>query len=188
MAFNIEEIRANLALGGARPTLFNVTLTAPAGGIGLSSVAVVKIPFLCSAASLPESSLGTVQVPYFGRKIKLAGDRTFAPWVVTILNDEDFIVRNFFETWTNMINSLQGNLLQFASASPPLYQGLASATQFSKTGIPVRIYQFNDLWPSLVSPITLDWNATDQIETFQVTFEYDYWNIQGGITGNSGGL
>ena len=148
----------------------------------------MKIPFLCQAASLPESQLGTVQVPYFGRKIKLAGDRTFAPWTITVLNDEDFIIRNFFETWVNMINSLQGNLLQFTSASPPLYQGLAIATQFSKTGIPLRMYQFNDLWPSSVSPITLDWAANDQIESFQVTFEYDYWNIQGGVTGDAGGI
>lgn len=182
MAFNIEEMRHALALGGARPTLFQVVITPPSGGLGLSSVAVAKIPFLCVAASLPESQLGVIQVPYFGRKMKLPGDRTFDPWPVTIVNDEDFLIRNFLEQWHAQINELQGNMTQFTTASPLLQEGSAIVTQLSKTGIPIRSYSFVGIWPQLVSAIPVDWNATDQIESFQCTFMYDYFQIAG-ITG-----
>ena len=184
MPLSITEIQAALALGGARPTLFSVTLTPPAGGVGLSSAAIVETPFLIHAASLPESALGTIRVPYYGRNIKLAGDRTFAPWTVSVLNDEDFLIRNFLEIWSETMNSLQGNLLEFASSSPELYKSSALITQYSKTGLPIRNYTFNGLWPSIIAPIAVDWSTTDQIESFNCTFEYDYWT-QSSITGTS---
>lgn len=179
---DISEIRANLALGGARPSLFQVILTPPAGGLGLSSVAIAKIPFLCSAASLPQTTMGVIQVPYYGRKIKVYGNRTFQPWNITIINDEDFIIRNFFETWVDQMNALEGNVTQFTSASILTSEGSAIVTQLSKTGAPLRSYDFTGVWPSDVSAIPLDWNATDQIESFQVTLEYDYYSVAG-ITG-----
>lgn len=182
MAFNINEIRSQLTLGGARNSLFQVTIQNPA-----NSVADIKVPFMVQAAQIPASSLGTIEVPYFGRKIKLAGDRTFAEWTVTVINDEDFLVRNAMEQWSNTINSLQGNLRGFGAASPLLYKAQAQVVQYSKTGVPIRTYQFNGIYPSEISAIDLDWNATDQIETFQVTFQYDWWEVTGGITGNAGG-
>ena len=125
-------------------------------------------------------------MPYFGRKIKIAGDRTFAEWTVTVFNDEDFLVRNAMEQWMNSINSHQENIREFGSASPLQYKSQAQVTQYSKTGVPVRTYNFNGLFPTNISNIQLDWNTTDDFERFDVTFQYDWWNVSGGITGNAG--
>lgn len=182
MAFNVNEIRSQLTLGGARGSLFQVTFNNPA-----NSVADIKVPFLVRAAQIPESSLGVIEVPYFGRKVKLAGDRTFGDWTVTVINDEDFLIRNAMEEWSNRINSLQTNLRQFGSAAPLLYKSTAEVTQFSKTGVPIRSYKFNGIFPSVVSNIDLNWGETDVIEEFQVTFQYDWWEVSGGVTGNAGG-
>lgn len=182
MAFNVNELRSQLSLGGARNTLFQVQIQNPA-----NSVADIKLPFMVTSATLPESNLGVIEVPYFGRKVKLAGDRTFGDWSVTVINDEDFLVRNAMEQWANQIQSLQGNLRGFGTASPTAYKSVANVTQYSKTGVPIRTYTFNGIFPSAISTIDLDWNATDQIEQFSVTFQYDWWEVSGGVTGNAGG-
>jgi len=182
MAFNINDIRSQLTLGGARAALFQVTITNPANGI-----ADIKTPFMVRASQIPASTLGVIEIPYFGRKIRLAGDRTFGEWSVVVMNDEDFLVRNAMEEWSNQINTLQGNLRGFGAASPLLYKSTATVTQFSKTGIPIRTYTFNGIFPVEVSAIEMDWNATDAIEEFQVVFGYDWWEVTGGITGNAGG-
>ena len=141
---------------------------------------------MCRAAQMPASTLGTIEVPYFGRKVKIAGDRTFAEWTITIMNDEDMIIRNAMEQWSNSINSHLGNLRSFATASPALYKANASVVHYGKTGLPLRTYTFNGLFPTEVSPIDLDWNTTDTLEEFTVTFQYDYWEVSG-VTGNAGG-
>ena len=182
MAFNVNEIRSQLTLGGARASLFQVTFTNPA-----NSVADIKVPFLVRSSQIPESSLGVIEVPYFGRKVKLAGDRTFGDWSVTVINDEDFLIRNAMEEWSNKINSLQTNLRSFGSAAPLLYKSTAEVTQFSKTGVPIRSYKFNGIFPTTVAAIDLNWGDTDTIEEFQVTFQYDWWEVSGGVTGRAGG-
>lgn len=181
MAFNVNEIRSQLTLGGARNTLFQVTLQNPGNG-----VADIKLPFMVKAAQIPSSDLGIIEVPYFGRKIRLAGDRTFGDWTVTVINDEDFLIRNAMEEWSNRINTLRGNLRTFGAASPLLYKANAQVVQYSKTGVPIRTYTFNGIFPSSISTIDLSWDATDQIEEFTVTFQYDYWEVSG-ATGNAGG-
>lgn len=183
MAFNIEEIRSQLTLGGARPTLFQVIISNP-----VNSVADLKTPFMVRATNLPESDLGTIQVPYFGRRVKLAGDRTYAAWRVTVINDEDFLIRNAMEQWSHAINSAQGNVRTLGTASPLLYKSTAEVIQYSKTGIPVRTYKFNGIYPSTISNVGLDWDARNQIQEFNVDFEYDYWEVSGGVTGNAGGV
>lgn len=182
MAFNINEIRSQLTFGGARNSLFQVQMNNPINGAG-----DIKLSFMARAAQIPESQLGVIEVPYFGRRMKLAGDRSFNDWTITVINDEDFLVRNALEEWSNSINSLQGNLRRFDSASPLLYKASAEVTQFSKTGAPIRVYKFNGIFPQIVSPIELDWGAVDQIQEFQVTFQYDWWEVSGGITGQAGG-
>ena len=183
MAFNINEIKSQMLFDGARPALFQVTIQNPA-----NSVADIKVPFMCEATAIPQAELGMVQVPYFGRMIKLAGDRTYADWQVTIINDEDFLIRNAMEEWSNKINTFQGNVRAFGSASPLLYKSQAQVVQYSKTGVPIRTYQFNGIYPTLVSDIQLSWASQNEIERFQVTFAVDYWEVSGGITGNAGGL
>lgn len=182
MAFNINDIRSQLVLGGARPSLFQVTISNPA-----NSIADIKTPFMVRATQIPASTLGVIEVPYFGRKVRLAGDRTFGEWSVVVMNDEDFLVRNSMEEWSNQINTLQTNLRGFGAASPLLYKSTATVTQFSKTGVPIRTYTFNGIFPIEVSTIDVDWNATDTIEEFTVTFGYDWWEVTGGITGDAGG-
>ena len=126
MSFNINEIRANLAQGGARPNLFQVTITNPVNPIG-----DLKLPFLCQAAQLPATTITPINIPYFGRQIKIAGNRTFDPWTVNIMNDEDFLVKNAMESWVNAINSLQGNI-NTLGASPTLYKSQATVHSIQK--------------------------------------------------------
>jgi hypothetical protein len=112
-------------------------------------------------------------VPYFGRTIKLAGDRSFADWSVTVMNDEDYIVRNMFEDWSNKINQLAGNRKLLSNNSYKFSDALV--TQFSKDGTPIRAYNFVGIFPVQVSNMALDWDNTNSIQTFDVTFAYDYW-------------
>lgn len=179
MAFNVNELRSQLTFGGAKASLFQVQIQNPVNGI-----ADLKSTFMIKAATLPGSSLSEVEVPYFGRRIKLAGDRSFAPWTVTVINDEDFLVRNALESWSSAINSHQGNLRQLATASQ--YKTQAQITQFSKTGVPIRVYNFNGLFPTEISEIGMDWAADSTPEEFQVTFQYDWWDVSGGTTGDGG--
>jgi len=182
MAFNINEIRSQLSLGGTRPTLFHVNISNPANAAG-----DLKTPFLVRASQVPASTLGFIEVPYFGRKVKIAGDRTFAEWNVTVINDEDFLIRNSMEEWMNTINSHLGNVRGFGSASDLSYKSTAQVIQYSKTGVPIREYSFNGIFPTNITEMDVDWNATDVIQEFNVTFQYDWWEVTGGSTGNAGG-
>jgi hypothetical protein len=182
MAFDITAFRSHLKGDGARNTLFEVQLLNPIDGS-----ADLVAPFMISAASLPSSILGVINVSYFGRRIKIPGDRTFQPWMIQVINDENFLVKNSLETWSNRINSLKGNLRDLPSSSYLEYISTAHITQLSKEGKRLRTYQFNNLWPSNIGEIAMSWEAQDQIEKFSVTFEYDYWDILPGATGNAGG-
>jgi hypothetical protein len=170
MAFNINEFKSQLVGGGARPTLFQVQITNP-----INAIADFKVPFMIRAAALPESNVGSYIVPYFGRQVKYAGDRTFADWTVTIINDEDFLVRNAMETWSNSINSHDSN----TRALPQTYKSNAIITQYAKDGRALRTYVFEGIYPITVAAIPMGWESTDQIENFDVTFQYDLWRVEG---------
>lgn len=174
MAFNINQFKAELVGGGARPTLFQCQITNP-----INPTADIKIPFLIRAAGIPESILGQYTVPYFGRQIKYAGDRTFADWTVTVINDEDFAIRNSMEEWMNFINSHDSN----SRGLPQQYKSTGQVTQYSKDGSPLRTYIFEGMFPISVDGIQLDWSQTDAIEEFNITFQYDLWKVEGN-TGN----
>lgn len=180
--FSVNEIRAQMQYGGARPSQFSVIITNP-----VTAVADIQVPFKCRAASLPGHTMGVIPISYFGRTIKVPGDREFQPWTTTVYNDEDFGIRDAIETWSNAINGLESNLASLGSA-PGNYKSQATVTQYGKDGSELRIYQFNGIWPSEISAIDLDWDARDQIETFQVVWQYDSWEIVGGVTGNAGGI
>jgi hypothetical protein len=171
MAFNINQFKSRgLTKGGARPSLFQVQINP---NIGEDPVAVEKFTFTCRASEVPASTVESIDVPYFGRKIKLAGDRSFADWSVTVMNDEDYIVRNMFEDWSNKINQLAGNRKLLSNNSYKFSDALV--TQFSKDGSPIRAYNFVGIFPVQVSNMALDWDSTNAIQTFDVTFAYDYW-------------
>ena len=179
---NITEFRSRMTGGGARSNLFEVEITFP-DGIGISESSVSdKVPFLVKAAEIPASNLGNIPVPYRGRVLPIAGDRTFDPWTVTVINDTDFIIRDAMEKWSNSINDIQ---TAQGRINPEEYQTSAWVFQKSREGVgpgdpeqDLRIYKFEGIYPNVVSSIPLDFGATDQIEEFQVTFNYLFYEIQ----------
>ena len=185
---NITEFRSRMTGGGARSNLFEVEITFP-GDIGISETLLSdKVPFLVKAAEIPASNLGNIPVPYRGRVLPIAGDRTFDPWTVTVINDTDFLIRDAMEKWSNSINDIQ---TAQGSINPEVYQTSARVFQKSREGNgpsdtekDLRIYKFEGIYPNVVSSIPLDFGATDQIEEFQVTFNYLFYEVQtaGGLT------
>lgn len=176
MAFNINNFKSDaLPFGGARPTLFEVTVGGPiALGEELETSTIRKFRFVCRSAQIPPSALGTIEIPYFGRKIKLAGDRVFQSWQVTVMNDEDFAVRSMLEKWSNALNTIETNVRRPIRELD--YKSEINVIQYGKNGLsPLREYTLMGAFPTVISPVDLDWNSTDQIENFTVTFEYDYW-------------
>jgi hypothetical protein len=172
MAFNINDFKnQGLIGGGARPSLFEVKLTLPSI---LGDSSANKLTFTCRASSIPAATLDSVDVPYFGRKIKLAGDRTFADWSVTIMNDEDYVVRSAMEKWSTYMNTMIGNIRRVDQFQ---YKSDATVTAFGKAGIEAGIanYKFVGIFPTTVDAMELDWDSTNTIQTFGVTFAYDYW-------------
>jgi hypothetical protein len=181
MAFNVADFRAQMIGDGARPNLFSVTLTFP--NIALNSVASgQKVTFMAKTAQLPGSTIGTVPVYYFGREMKFAGNRTFADWTLTIINDEDFSIRNSLESWMNAINSHAGNVRNAGAAGSSGYSVDAAVTQFGKTGNILKKYDFVGLFPIDLSPIDLDWGSNDAIEEYQTTFAYQWWQADNTTT------
>lgn len=174
MAFNVTEFRANLLGDGARPNLFQVTMTFP-GYTTEALGSAQALTFLCKTAQLPGSTVGTVPLFYFGRELKFAGNRNFADWTVTIINDENFKVRKAFESWMNGINSHTENLRNGVALSPSGYSADAKVDQYDKAGNIIKSYKFVGAFPVDLSPIDLDWGANDSIEEFTATLAYQWW-------------
>ena len=172
---SITNFRDRLVGGGARSNLFEVNITLPDGVLGNLDVDA-DMRFMIKAAEIPASNIGNIPVPFRGRVLPVAGDRTFDPWTVTIIND-DFQIRDTMEKWSAFINDM---VLANGSVDPASYQRNGIVKQLSRaTGteaIPVlRQYNFTGIYPNTISSIPLDYGATDQIEEFQVTFNYLYW-------------
>ncbi len=167
MAFNVNEFRSQLKFDGARPNLFLVRFL-NVGDVRFDA----RTEFFVNASEIPPAQLGVIEVPYFGRRIKVPGDRTFPPWTVQIINDEDFAIRSALENWSNSMNALKDNVRLKRQ-----YLSDAEVVQFSKTGSELRTYKFRNIFPSDVSPISLSWGSTDQIQEFTTTFQYDYWEV-----------
>jgi len=175
MAFNVDAFRSQgLVLGGARPSLFRVLMQFPGAAPGDTE----RASFLIRSTSLPASTVSSIPVPYFGRTIKVAGDRTFEDWSITIMNDEDFDLRNSFEAWLNAINAHASN--RAASPGADFYKVDLIVQQYGKAGPSndsgvIRQYKLNGAFPVSIGAISLDWDSTNTIESFDVTFSYDYW-------------
>ena len=174
MAFNVAEFRANMIGDGARPNLFQVSLTFPTIAAN-GSAAGQKVSFMAKSAQLPGSTVGTVPVYYFGRELKFAGNRTFTDWTLQIINDEDFVIRNSLESWMNSINSHTTNVRSAAAVNPSLYSVDAVVTQYGKAGQELKSYKFVGLFPLDIAAIDLDWGSNDSIEEYGVTFAFQYW-------------
>jgi len=178
----IDDFKGKLVGGGARPNLFEVELNFPSGlDIDAAGDVPEKMRFMIKAAELPASNVGDIPVAFRGRILHVAGDRTFDPWTVTIINDVDFGIRRAMERWSNAINNHE---FDSGETNPNTYQSDANVFQLgrkvSKDGeaaIPVlRRYKFHGIYPTQVSPIPLDYGSTDSIEEFQVQFQVHWWD------------
>ena len=188
MAFRIEDFRTQLQGDGARPNLFEVRF-GPLPGVG-SPDATRKLSFMCKAAELPGSTVASVTVPYFGRQIKVAGNRTYPDWTVTVINDENFVVRDAMELWLAAINDPVRNVRSPNAKSSLTYGINASVLQYGKALPPtvtdtdnvpaIKTYTFIGMFPTEVSPISLGWDQNDSVEEFTVTFSYQYWTASYG--------
>jgi hypothetical protein len=164
----VDDFKSKLRGGGARPNLFKATINFP----GYANGDAELTSFLCEAAQLPGSTMGIIPVPFRGRILKMAGDRTFPEWTVTIINDTDFAVRNAMERWMNGMNAHSANT---GLAAPIAYEADLRIDQLDREGESVKDYIFRGSFPVDLSPIDLSYGATDEIERFTVTFAYQYF-------------
>ena len=178
MAFSVTEFKSNLKQGGARPSLFKVEFQYPSG----ITTPPTRAEFLVKATTIPASTIGSYDVFYHGKAIHVAGDRSFDTWDTTIINDEDFGIRNSLESWmasisNHTLNTRDKNLFQSNDKSEgdaAKYKTSLKVTQFSKAGDDLRTYIFKGAWPSALSTINLDWSS-QEIEEFTCTWMYDSW-------------
>lgn len=171
----------NLLGGGARPNQFRVELAFP-GFVTGGNDAGRKAQFLCNAASLPGSQIGIARTFYRGREVKIAGERTFNDWSITVVNDTDFAIRDAFEKWMAAINNVKENT---GLTNPNLYTANMSVHQLDRNGVTLKSYTFADAWPYQLSDQQLQFSANDQLEEFQVTFAYSFWETSTTPTGVS---
>ena len=183
---NISDFKSKLIGGGARPNLFEVELTTlPDGVTGWDAD---SFQFLCKAAALPAQTIASIDVPFRGRIFKVAGDRTIDTWTVTVINDEDFVLRNAFENWTQQIAALTTNL---GATDPSAYmtnakvfqlgRGSTKASQDSSgnENVVLKEYEFIDIFPTSVSAIDLSYDTGDTIEEYTVEFQVQSLNLAG---------
>ena len=167
---NISDFKAKLAGGGARSNQFKVTMPFP----GYASVGgeIEDLAFLCKATSIPVMEIANINVPFRGRAIKIAGDRTIPSWSVTVYNDTNFKLRNAFERWSNGINNLTDNE---GLTNPADYQVDAFVDQLDRNGATIKSYTLRGVFPTIIAPIELTYDEQQAIEEFQVTFAYQYF-------------
>jgi hypothetical protein len=208
--------KANSNLDYARPNLFQVDIEFPtavaatlsssaAGGAaaatggsatGLPSDMKKLAGYTIKAANLPASTIGVVEVPFRGRMLKIAGDRTFEPWTITINNDTAFRLRSAFEKWMECIQLYEENATALGYGTSPFggtgggstavdylnYMSNMKVTQLDRRGNAIRTYQFYQVWPSNVAAIDLDFGSNDAIEEFTVELQVQYWApVQAGV-------
>ena len=179
----LEDFKSRLIGGGARPNLFECDIVFPTFAVpeGDSELGVNEITrFMCKAAQLPASNVAEIPVPFRGRVLKVAGDRTFDPWTITVVNDVDFRIRTAFEKWMNGINKHDDNS---GLINPVDYQKQAKVKQLGRASgtdsIPVlKEYEFYGVFPTNVSEIEVSYDSSDIIEEFTVTLQVQWWDAK----------
>ena len=172
---NIDDFKSNLIGGGARANQFRVTVNTPPGiNTGLQQR---RTSFLCKGSNLPAQTLAEITVPFRGRNIYIAGDRTFDDaWTTTFINDTDFMIRNAMELWMNGINHLANNT---GVINPSQYQADLTVEQLDRDDAVLKAYIFKSAWPTNLSAIDLTSDAADAIEEFEVTWRYQHFDASG---------
>ena len=180
---NISDFKAQLIGGGARPNQFSVELTFPSF-VSAGTLVGLNSQFLCKASSLPSSTINNMEIQYRGRAVNFAGERTFEPWTVSIYNDTTFTIRNAMEKWSD---GVQNNSQTNGRVNPRDYQVDLRVHQLDRNGAIVKSYKFHDAYPTRLTPITLDYDISNQIETFDVEFTYNYWTSDTSTMGSDFG-
>ena len=177
MAFNVSTFRSKFQFDGARANLFEVDLQIP----GVSENVGQKL--LVRGASIPGKTIGAINTPYFGNQWKAAGNLTFPDWTITIINKENFGVREDFELWMEQLNSARTNVRPISNYRTALHVkqfGKAASDATGTGAAAIANYRFEGAFPTDLSEISLDWGTTDAIEEFTVTFSYDWWSVNYG--------
>jgi hypothetical protein len=181
----ISNFKSALIGGGARPNLFEVELTTLPNGVAWDAD---KFRYMCKASSLPASNIAAIDVPFRGRIFKVAGDRTIETWSVTVINDEDFKLRNAFEEWMEQIAKLDNNL---GATLPESYMTNATVFQLGRgstksssnsegnNNAVLKEYEFIDIFPTSISAIDLSYDSSDAIEEFTVDFNVQSYRLSG---------
>jgi hypothetical protein len=198
MAYTLSEFKRALQGGGARPNLFEVTIPSPPSGVNFGGAGDRDtFSMLCKSAALPASNIAPIDVPFRGRIFKVAGDRTFDTWTITIINDENFIIRRAMEFWMQKIGQYQDGS---GDTNPNDYMADAIVKQLgrnkSTTGPgtnsgqglkPIAQYKFYDIFPTNISQIDLSYDTSDTIEEFTVEFQVQWWNSENPGSNNAQG-
>lgn len=203
MATRINNFIQNIGQG-VKPNMFSIDIQWPNGGLtgGVPTDSTEKdlINVLCKSAALPASNLGVIEVPFRGRTVKIAGDRTFDTWTATFFNDKDFKIRAYFEAWLESMNTHEGNYSPnfIPTKEADGYMAEVKVKQLEKHGTEggqvLREYNLRHAFPTNVSQIDLAYDSNDQIEEFSVEFQYSYWtvsaptasNLEAGSSGREG--
>jgi len=181
---NISDFKAQLIGGGARANQFRVELAFPTY-VAAGPVVGIKTQFLCKAAQLPASTIENVPLQYRGRAVNIAGERTFAPWTITVYNDTDFAIRNAMENWSDGVQNIASTN---GRVNPRDYQVDLLVHQLDRNGATVKTYKFVDAYPTEIGAIALDFDSANTVETFDVTFQYNYWTSNTTGVGNGVGV
>ena len=179
----ITDFKSKLIGGGARPNLFEVELAFPEE-IAIDNDVKEKARFLVKAAALPASNISPIDVNFRGRILKIAGDRTFDTWTITVINDTDFAIRSAFEKWMNSINRLSDAT---GTNNPADYQEDAYVHQLDRDGSTLRTYRFYDVFPTQISQVDLSYETVDTIQEFTVELQVLYYESIKGVGANAGG-
>ena len=160
---------------GVRPNMFQVDITFP----GTVEADQTLVSYMCKSAALPASNIGVIEVPFRGRTVKIAGDRTFDNWSATFINDKEMKSRSYFEQWLNQINTHKANTGEIQD--PTAYGRSVVIRQLEKDNSPagseLRSYKLWYAFPISTSAIDLAYDSNDQIEEFSVEFQYSYWTV-----------
>ena len=179
----ITDFKGKLAGGGARPNLFEVELAFPTD-VNVDNEILNKARFLVKAAALPASNITPIEVPFRGRILKVAGDRTFDTWTITVINDVDFSIRSAFEKWMNVINKMDNAT---GLTDPAAYHKDATVHQLDRDGSILRSYKFWDIFPTNISAIDVSYETGDTIEEFTVELQVHWWEAYRGNSAKAGG-
>ena len=173
----ISDFKAALPYGGARPTLFDFTVSGAPSAVNTTNLGNMK--HYCNVSAIPALTVTPIERIYFGRTVKIPGDMVFADLTTSFINTEDYSVRNAVEDWMDRINSHKENLSSHLNSTGD-WQGTGLLTQYSKDGTSLMKYTFEGIWPQTVAEIALSYDTVSDIETFDVTWSYNYYTTSKG--------